>query len=319
MRKGRLQPGRIFLVDTAEGRIIDDAEVKASLATEHPYGEWLSQNLVRLDHLPHREMLVPRHGSLVRQQRLFGFTDEELRMIVAPMARTGLEPTGSMGSDTPIAVLSDRPRLVFEYFSQLFAQVTNPPLDAIREELVTSLSATIGPEQNLLEPTPGSARQITLEFPIISNDELAKLVYVNEHGETPGFKSFVVDGLYEVAGGGRGAGAGALADPGQVIEAIDGGANIIVLSDRHASAELAPIPTLLLVSAVHQHLVREKAAGPGRPHRRVGRRPRDAPHGTARQLRRRRGQPVPGGRLGDRHGAPWRDRVAGAPAPCATT
>ena len=259
VRKGRLQPGRIFLVDTAEGRIIDDAEVKASLAAEHPYGEWLGQNLVRLDHLPHREMLVPRHGSLVRQQRLFGFTDEELRTIVAPMARTGLEPTGSMGSDTPIAVLSDRPRLMFEYFSQLFAQVTNPPLDAIREELVTSLSATIGPEQNLLEATPSSARQITLEFPIISNDELAKLVYVNEHGETPGFKSFVVDGLYEVAGGGAALERALSRIRDEVIGAIDGGANIIVLSDRHASAELAPIPTLLLVSAVHQHLVREKA------------------------------------------------------------
>ncbi len=259
VRKGRLQPGRIFLVDTAEGRIIDDAEVKAGLAAEHPYGEWLAGNLVDLDRLPHREMLVPRHGSLVLQQRLFGYTDEELRVIVAPMARTGLEPTGSMGSDTPIAVLSDRSRLMFEYFSQLFAQVTNPPLDAIREELVTSLSATIGPEQNLLEPTPASCRQITLEFPIISNDELAKLVYVNEHGETPGFKSFVVDGLFEVAGGGGALEAALTAICAEVMRAIDGGANVVILSDRHASPELAPIPSLLLVSAVHQHLVREKA------------------------------------------------------------
>ena len=164
-----------------------------------------------------------------------------------------------MGSDTPIAVLSDRPRLMFEYFSQLFAQVTNPPLDAIREELVTSLSATIGPEQNLLEPTPQSARQITLGFPIISNDDLAKLVYVNEHGETPGFKSFVVDGLYEVAGGGAALARALERICAEVIAAIDAGANIVILSDRHASAELAPIPSLLLVSAVHQHLVREKA------------------------------------------------------------
>ncbi len=259
VKKGRLQPGRIFLVDTGAGRIIDDAEVKASLAAEHPYGEWLAENLLSIDQLPHREMLVPRHGSLVRQQRLFGFTDEELRVIVAPMARTGMEPTGSMGSDTPIAVLSDRPRLMFEYFSQLFAQVTNPPLDAIREELVTSLSATVGPEQNLLEPTPESARQITLEFPIISNDDLAKLVYVNEHGETPGFKSFVVDGLFEVAGGGDALGRALDRICDAVIAAIDGGANIIILSDRHAGPELAPIPSLLLVSAVHQHLVREKA------------------------------------------------------------
>jgi glutamate synthase (NADPH/NADH) large chain len=259
VRKGRLQPGRIFLVDVGAGRIIDDAEVKAGLAAEHPYGEWLAENLVSIDELPPREMLVPQHGSLVRQQRLFGFTDEELRMIVAPMARTGGEPVGSMGSDTPIAVLSERPRLLFEYFSQLFAQVTNPPLDAIREELVTSLSATIGPEQNLLEPTPRSARQINLEFPIISNDDLAKLVYVNEHGETPGFRSFVVDGLYEVAGGGDALARALARICTEVTDAIGSGANIIILSDRHASAELAPIPSLLLVSAVHQHLVREKA------------------------------------------------------------
>ena len=259
VRKGRLQPGRIFLVDVGAGRIIDDAEVKAGLAAEHPYGEWLAENLVSIDELPPREMLFPQHGSLVRQQRLFGFTDEELRMIIAPMARTGVEPVGSMGSDTPIAVLSERPRLLFDYFSQLFAQVTNPPLDAIREELVTSLSATIGPEENLLEPTPRSARQITLEFPIISNDDLAKLVYVNEHGETPGFNSFVVDGLYEVAGGGDALGRALARICAEVIDAIGCGANIIILSDRHASAELAPIPSLLLVSAVHQHLVREKA------------------------------------------------------------
>jgi glutamate synthase (NADPH/NADH) large chain len=259
VKKGRLQPGRMFLVDTGAGRIIDDAEVKESLAAEHPYGTWLAENLVSIDELPPREMLVPRHGSLVRQQRLFGFTDEELRVIIAPMARTGMEPTGSMGSDTPIAVLSDRPRLLFEYFAQLFAQVTNPPLDAIREELVTSLSATIGPEQNLLQPTPRSCRQITLEFPIISNDDLAKLVYVNEHGETPGFKSFVVDGLYEVAGGGGALGRALERICAEVVAAIEDGANIVVLSDRHASSELAPIPSLLLVSAVHQHLVREKA------------------------------------------------------------
>jgi len=259
IKKGRLQPGRMFLVDTGAGRIIDDAEVKESLAAEHPYGAWLAENLLSIDELPHREMLVPQHGSLVRQQRLFGYTDEELRVIVAPMARAGLEPTGSMGSDTPIAVLSDRPRLLFEYFAQLFAQVTNPPLDAIREELVTSLSATIGPEQNLLQPTQSSCRQITLEFPIISNDDLAKLVYVNERGETPGFKSFVVDGLYEVAGGGEALGRALERICAEVVTAIEGGANVIILSDRHASVALAPIPSLLLVSAVHQHLVREKS------------------------------------------------------------
>ena len=175
------------------------------------------------------------------------------------MALSGAEPIGSMGSDTPIAVLSSRPRLVFDYFSQLFAQVTNPPLDAIREELVTSLSATIGPERNLLEPKPESCRQIVLEFPVIGNDDLAKLLYLNEHGETPGLSAFAIDGLYAVAGGGA-----ALADAieqvcDQVLAAIDSGANIIVLSDRHSGKELAPIPSLLLTAAVHHHLGRERA------------------------------------------------------------
>ena len=133
-------------------------------------------------------MLTPQHASVVRHQRLFGYTSEELRLIVAPMAQTGAEPIGSMGSDTPLAVLSERPRLLFDYFTQLFAQVTNPPLDAIREELVTSLEATVGPERNLLEPEPESCRQISLTFPVIDNDDLAKLLYVNEHGETPGLQ-----------------------------------------------------------------------------------------------------------------------------------
>ena len=144
-------------------------------------------------------MLTPQHGRVVTQQRLFGYTTEELRIIVAPMARTGGEPLGSMGSDTSIAVLSDRSRLLYDYFTQLFAQVTNPPLDAIREELVTSLSATIGPEANLLDaPAGASCRQILLPLPVIDRDDLAKLMYVNEHGETPGFKAFAIDGLFEV-------------------------------------------------------------------------------------------------------------------------
>jgi glutamate synthase (NADPH/NADH) large chain len=259
VRKGRLQPGKMFLVDTAAGRIVDDAEVKAALAAEHPYADWLEKGLVRLEELPPREMLVPQHGSVVRHQRLFGFTTEELRLIVGPMATTGAEPIGSMGSDTPLAVLSARPRLLFDYFSQLFAQVTNPPLDAIREELVTSLAATVGPERNLLEPEPDSCRQIVLEFPVIDNDHLAKLLYVNEHGETPGFSAFAIDGLYPVDGGGP-----ALAEAiervcDEVLEAVERGANIVVLSDRNSSAQLAPIPSLLCTAAVHHHLVRERA------------------------------------------------------------
>ena len=268
VRKGRLQPGRMFLVDTAKGRLVEDEEIKAELASEHPYGEWLAQDQIRLEELPARTMLTPQHGRVVTQQRLFGYTTEELRVIVAPMARTGAEPLGSMGSDTSIAVLSDRSRLLYDYFTQLFAQVTNPPLDAIREELVTSLSATIGPEANLLEAKAGSCRQILLPLPVIDRDDLAKLMYVNEGGETPGFKAFAIDGLFEVREAGE---AGAPTAAGgeslrraiddvrrRVSEAIAEGANLIVLSDRNANIDWAPIPSLLLTAAVHHHLVREK-------------------------------------------------------------
>jgi glutamate synthase (NADPH/NADH) large chain len=258
VQKGRLQPGRMFLVDTSQGRIIDDEEVKSELAAEHPYGDWLRQHRVHLDELPPRDYLVPQHGSLVTQQRLFGYTTEELKILLAPMARTGAEPIGSMGTDTPIAVLSDRPRLLFDYFSQLFAQVTNPPLDAIREELVTSLQATLGPERNLLQPEPASCHQISLPFPILGNDELAKLIYIDEGG-VEGFKTFAVDGLFPVAEGGEGLRRALEEVRAKVSAAIADGANIIVLSDRHSNGDLAPIPSLLLTSAVHHHLIREKA------------------------------------------------------------
>ncbi len=258
VEKGRIQPGRMFLVDTSRGRIVADDEIKAELAAEHPYQEWLDAGLVHMDDLPPRDMLTPQHASVVRHQRVFGYTQEELKILLAPMAQKGAEPIGSMGTDTPLAVLSDRPRLLFDYFSQLFAQVTNPPLDAIREELVTSLSATIGPEGNLLEPTPKSCRQVVLPFPVIDNYDLAKLRYINEHGETPGFRAVAIDGLYPVAGGGA-ALRQALEDVRvKVSAAIDDGANVIILSDRFSSDELAPIPSLLLTSAVHHHLIRQK-------------------------------------------------------------
>ena len=186
--KGRLQPGRMFLVDTAAGRIVDDDEIKDALAAEQPYAEWLDAGQIELEELPPRTMLTPQHASVVGRQRLFGYTNEELRLILQPMAKTGAEPIGSMGTDTAIAVLSDRPRLLYDYFTQLFAQVTNPPLDAIREELVTSLLSTLGPESNLLEPTAESCRQIVLPMPVIDNDDLAKLLYVNEDGSTPGYR-----------------------------------------------------------------------------------------------------------------------------------
>ncbi|HEY2428589.1 MAG TPA: glutamate synthase large subunit, partial [Acidimicrobiales bacterium] len=175
------------------------------------------------------------------------------------MARTGAEPIGSMGTDTPIAVLSDRPRLLFDYFQQLFAQVTNPPLDAIREELVTSLGASVGPERNLLEPTPESCRQVTLPFPIISNEDLAKLLYIHEPGGAEGFRAFAIDGLFEVAEGGAGLQRALDEVCTRVSAAIAGGSNLIILSDRNSNADLAPIPSLLLTSAVHHHLVREKS------------------------------------------------------------
>ena len=260
--KGRLEPGRMFLVDTAQGRIVDDEEIKSRLAAEHPYGEWLDENLVQIEDLPDRRMLTPQHASVVTHQRLFGYTNEELRLIIGPMASSGAEPIGSMGSDTPVAVLSSRPRLVFDYFTQLFAQVTNPPLDAIREELVTALSGTVGPEGNLLEPGPASCRQIVLSQPVIDRDDLAKLLYVNEHGETPGFKAYAVDGLFRAPADDTRSGeilASAItAICESISDAIGHGANIIVLSDRNSTDELVPIPSLLLTAAVHQHLVREK-------------------------------------------------------------
>ena len=258
IRKGRLQPGRMFLVDVEQGRIIEDDEIKNELASAAPYGDWLHAGLVKLSDLPAREHIIYPHASVVRRQRAFGYTEEELRIIVAPMARNGAEPLGSMGTDTPIAALSDKPRLLFDYFAQLFAQVTNPPLDAIREELVTSLGATIGPEHNLLDPGPQSCRQISLDFPVIDNDELAKIIHVNVDGDQPGFQSHVVRGLFPAAGGGEALRERIDEIRAEVSEAIANGAHIIVLSDRDGDSEDAPIPSLLLTSAIHHHLIREK-------------------------------------------------------------
>ena len=258
VRKGRLQPGRMFLVDTARGRIVDDDEIKSELAAEQPYSEWLDAGQIELEDLPPRLMLTPQHASVIGRQRLFGYTNEELRLILEPMAKSGSEPLGSMGTDTAIAVLSDRPRLIYDYFTQLFAQVTNPPLDAIREELVTSMASTLGPEANLLHPTAESCRQIVLPMPVIDNDDLAKLLYVKEDGTTPGFSAFAIDGLFPVAGGGEALRAAIDDVRRRVSRAIADGADVIVLSDRNSTAELAPIPSLLLVAAVHHHLVRDK-------------------------------------------------------------
>ncbi|MEE4541530.1 glutamate synthase large subunit [Streptomyces sp. V4-01] len=258
VRKGRLQPGRMFLVDTVSHRIVEDDEIKAEIAAQNPYADWLEAGLIDLADLPEREHIVHTHASVTRRQQTFGYTEEELRVILAPMARTGGEPLGSMGTDSPIAALSERPRLLFDYFTQLFAQVTNPPLDAIREELVTSLISTIGPSGNLLEPSPASCRNITLPFPVIDNDELAKLIHVNADGDMPGLKAATLSGLYRVTGGGDALAARIAEICAEADAAIEDGARLIVLSDRHSDAEHAPIPSLLLTSAVHHHLIRTK-------------------------------------------------------------
>ncbi|MFI9718799.1 glutamate synthase large subunit [Streptomyces sp. NPDC052396] len=258
VRKGRLQPGRMFLVDTAGHRIIEDDEIKASLAAEQPYAEWLEAGLIDLADLPEREHIVHTHASVTRRQQTFGYTEEELRVILAPMANSGAEPIGSMGTDSPIAALSERPRLLFDYFTQLFAQVTNPPLDAIREELVTSLVSSLGPQGNLLEPTAASCRSVTLPFPVIDNDELARLIHINADGDLPGLKATTLSGLYRVSGGGRALAERLTEMCAETDAAIESGARLIVLSDRHSDAEHAPIPSLLLTSAIHHHLIRTK-------------------------------------------------------------
>jgi glutamate synthase (NADPH/NADH) large chain len=257
-RKGRLQPGKMFLVDIEAGRIIEDGEIKDELANAAPYKEWLADGMVKLSELPSREHIVYPHSSVVRRQRAFGYTEEDLRILVTPMAKNGMEALGSMGTDTPIAALSDKPRLIFDYFSQLFAQVTNPPLDAIREELVTSLGTSMGPEHNLLDPGPASCRQISLAFPVIDNDELAKIIHVNADDDYPELSAYVIRGLFSIADDGDSLRERLDEIMVEVSQAINDGARIIVLSDRDGDAEFAPIPSLLLTSAVHHHLIREK-------------------------------------------------------------
>ncbi len=256
--KGRLQPGKMFLIDTDAGRIIGDDEIKATLAGAHPYGEWLEKGMVSLPDLPEREHVVFSHDSVLRRQQMFGYTHEELKILLAPMASKGMEALGSMGTDTPLAVLSERPRLVFDYFKQLFAQVTNPPLDAIREEVVTAVSSSVGPEANLLDPGPDSCRQLSLPYPIIDNDELAKIIHIDDDGENPGLRAKVLSGLYRVDEGGAGLARAIERVCQQASDAIESGARILVLSDRNADTVDAPIPSLLLTAAVHHHLVRTK-------------------------------------------------------------
>ncbi|MEU3020337.1 glutamate synthase large subunit [Nocardiopsis sp. NPDC007018] len=254
VRKGRLQPGRIFVVDTARGRIIEDEEIKAELAAEHPYQEWIDSGVLRLADLPAAEPAPVTELHLAQQ--VFGYTEEELRIILTPMARTGAEPIGSMGTDTPVAALSARSRQLFDYFSQNFAQVTNPPLDAIREEMVTSLSTLLGAEGNLLQATPGGNQRLVLPTPVVDQDQLAAIVAAGD--DNPALRAFTVDGTYPVDGGGAALSTRLDEINTEVTRAIADGAHILVLSDRRADAARAPIPSLLLTGSVHHHLVREK-------------------------------------------------------------
>jgi glutamate synthase (NADPH/NADH) large chain len=256
VRKGRLRPGKMFLVDTAQGRIIEDDEVKAELAAAEPWGQWLDEGRIALKDLPDREHIVHTPASVTRRQRTFGYTEEEVRILIGPMALNAAEPLGAMGSDTPIAVLSDRPRLLFDYFTQQFAQVTNPPLDSIREEVVTSMKSGLGPERNLLSATPEHAKQISLDFPVIDNDELAKI----QHFETASGRrpTVTLRGLYRVDKGPKAMEKRIAKMCIEADEAIDGGAQFIVLSDRDSNKDLAPIPSLLMLAAVHHHLIRRE-------------------------------------------------------------
>jgi len=252
--KERLHPGRIFLVDTAQGRIISDEEIKRELAREYQYAEWLMEHLIPIEEVAPAPFLPPPdHATVLRRQQAFGYTQEDIEIILRPMALGAEEPVGSMGTDTPLAVLSQRPRLLYDYFKQLFAQVTNPPLDAIREELVTSMESTIGPERNLLVPEPESCRQIVIKYPIIDNEGVAKV----RHTEVPGFRSVTLPMLYPAGEGGAGLERALDQLRQQAEEAVLAGHTVLFLSDRGVNEKLAPIPSLLATAGVHHHLVRE--------------------------------------------------------------
>jgi glutamate synthase (NADPH/NADH) large chain len=259
-RKGRLQPGRVFLVDVDRGCIVDDDELKSQLAHAAPYERWLADEQISLDDVPSRPMLTPSHASVTQRQRNFGYSEEDLRLILTPMALVGEEPVGSMGNDAALAVLSHQPRSLFDYFSQLFAQVTNPPLDAIREELVTSTRVALGGEENLLSESSRHCHQVVLGSPVLSVDDLAKLRYLHETEGGRDVVSVAVDGLFAAHGedppGERLARAvDEVAD--RVATRVREGARIVILSDRHTSPDVAAVPSLLLTAAVHDRLVRE--------------------------------------------------------------
>ncbi len=257
--KGKLQPGRMLLVDTESGRIVDDQDLKREVATGKPYGEWVRGNLVKFSELPPPpHIFQPDHETVRLRQRVFGYTYEDLTLILAPMTLDGTEPIGSMGNDAPLAVLSDRPQLLYNYFRQLFAQVTNPPIDSIREELIMSVETSIGPERNLLEPVPESANQIELHSPILANEELEVLRHLDGTGPGGrGFKTITLPILYRVEEGAPGLEQAMEELCRGASEAIAAGHEFIILSDWGVNRQNAPIPALLAVSGVHHHLIRE--------------------------------------------------------------
>jgi len=254
IKKGRLEPGRMFLIDTEQGRIVSDEEIKETLAKRNPYRQWLEEHRVSLPLDAPRAKAARDDASLRERQQVFGYSQEDLEVILAPMVENGKEPVGSMGNDAPLAVLSQRPQLLFNYFKQLFAQVTNPPIDPIREEIVMSLDTTIGRERNLLDETPDHCRQLHLCSPIITDDQLQHLKRLDQ----PGIKPAVISTLFPAAEGPEGLDAALNRICCEASAAIADGATILILSDRGVDADHVPIPSLLATGAVHHHLIREQ-------------------------------------------------------------
>ncbi|MBS0632104.1 MAG: glutamate synthase large subunit [Verrucomicrobia bacterium] len=255
VRKGRLQPGRLFLVDTEQGRIIEDEEIKQQLASERPYEAWIKEHLVHLEDLPDAPSVpAPDHETLLQRQIAFGYTHEDERILIAPMARSGVEAIGSMGNDGALAVLSNKPRLLYDYFKQLFAQVTNPPIDSIREEIVISAETRLGSEGNLLNPQPTACRRVELKYPVLTNEEFAKI----RRTDLPGLKVGVLPSLFRIARGEKGL-AKSMEEicmmARRMIEEEE--MNVLILSDRGVNREYAPIPALLAVAGLHHYLIRE--------------------------------------------------------------
>jgi glutamate synthase (ferredoxin) len=251
--KGRLQPGRMFLVDIEQGRIVADEELKKKYSAAHPYRQWLDDSHILLEKLPEPPHVHEAdHRSILQRQQAFGYTFEDLRIIIGPMGRDGVQPLGSMGTDTPLAVLSNKPQLLYNYFKQLFAQVTNPPIDPIREEIITSTEIMVGGEGNLLEPTPESCRMVKMHYPILTNVEMEKLRHINRST----FKSVTLPILFKASDGPQGLGKAMEELFAAADSAIAADANIVVLSDRGVNAALAPIPALLAVAGLHHHLIR---------------------------------------------------------------